>query len=291
MIMQDENRKMNEAIDFFETMLESMPGDRTSLEFLVVAYEQSGQTEKRKDRLIALADTLIHEMDLDNADSIARQLMNNFPSDQGALLAVERVNDALAAKQRGHLEDISYAEGISLEVEGDGSFNVPEPGIEVHAHSRAALSAEMDLVWMLKDKDLVPKNICEELIHCLSDFPVSERPQLISALSFLEDQHPERTDSVMSELQKMSNMPAVPLELFNIENVLPSGISTAYMIIHGIVPFATMADEFLIAVLNPMDTNLQGEIRSRLGTGCHFFMSHPRITQDVLSKRFETQVS
>jgi len=35
--------KLGEAVEFFEKMLETMPGDRTSLEFLSVAYEQMGQ--------------------------------------------------------------------------------------------------------------------------------------------------------------------------------------------------------------------------------------------------------
>lgn len=289
--MQDNNRKMSEAIEFFETMLESMPGDRTSLEFLVVAYEHSGQAEKRRKCLIELADSLISEKALDDADNIARQLLNNFSSDRDAMLAVKRVNEAVAAEEEGgFVKQPAYSEASSLAVEGDGSLSVPDPGIEVHAHSRAALSAEMDLVWMLKDKEIVPREICEELIRALSEFPVSERPQLISALSFLDDQHPEWTDAVMCELQKMSNMPAVPLEFFNTEDILPSGVTTSYMIIRGIVPFAAMDNEFLIAVINPMDVKLQKEVCSMLGTGCHFFMSHPRVTLDVLSKRFEIQV-
>jgi hypothetical protein len=288
--MQDNNRKMSEAIEFFETMLDSMPGDRTSLEFLVVAYEQTGQSDKRRKCLIELADTLINEKAFDDADSIGRQLMNNFSSDRDAMLAAKRVNEVVAANQKKSSVKSAYAAdtgSASLAIEGDGSFNVPEPGIEVHAHSRAALSAEMDLVWMLKDKEILPREICEELIRALSEFPVNERPQLISALSFLDDQHPEWTDIVMCELQKMSNMPAVPLELFDTENILPSGISTPYMIIRGIVPFAALDNEFLIAILNPLDATLQKDICSRLGTTCHFFLSHPRVSLNVLSKRFD----
>ena len=290
--MQNGNQKMSEAIEFFETMLESMPGDRTSLEFLAVAYEQTGQSEKRRKCLIELTDTLISENALDDADSIARQLLNNYSSDRDAMLAVKRVNEAVAAKEEGDSEKSDYtSEASSLEIEGDGSLSVPDPGIEVHAHSRAALSAEMDLVWMLKDKEILPLDICEELICALTEFPVSERPQLISALSFLDDKHPEWIDAVMCELQKMTEMPAVPLELFNTDDILPSGISASYMLIRGVVPFAAMDNEYLIAILNPLDKALHKDITSRLGTTCHFFLSHPRVSLDVLSNKFETKRS
>ncbi len=53
--MADVDPKMAEAIAFFEQMLQTMPGDRTSLEFLSVAYEQTGQSEKQRECLIQLS--------------------------------------------------------------------------------------------------------------------------------------------------------------------------------------------------------------------------------------------
>lgn len=284
--MQENDQKVNEAIGFFETMLESMPGDRTSLEFLVVAYEQTGDLEKRRKCLISLIDTLINEKAFSDAQSIAAQL-KAFPGDSEALEAVERLNAAVAKRDSEQNPSRRGFDSGSLEMGVDGSLNVPDPGIEVHAYSRAALSAEMDLVWRLKDKKILPLDICEELINALSEFPVSERPQLISALSFLNDRHPEWTDRVMYELQKISKMPAIPLELFSTNDILPSGITTAYMIIRGLVPFARMADEYLIGIMNPLDKALQSDVRSRLGTGCHFFLCHPGTCQQVLESRFE----
>jgi hypothetical protein len=169
----------------------------------------------------------------------------------------------------------------------DGTFRVPDPGIEIHAVSRAALSAEMDLVWMLKDREIVPREICEEIIRTLSDFPVTERPQLISALSLLDDQHPEWTDRVMYELQKMSKMPAIPLELFNCRDIMLAGLSSSYVVVRGVIPFAKMADEYLVGILNPLDKSIQKEVCSRFGTDCHFFLSHPRTCQAVLDSLFE----
>ena len=282
--MEQNNEKVVEAIEFFETMLESMPCDRTSLEFLSVAYEQVGQPQKRRKCLIELADALINEKDFADAQTLAERLLE-FSEHSDAVAAVERLNTAMVEAEGS--ESVRDHKSSDLEMELDGSYNVPDPGIEIHATSRAALSAEMDLVWTLKDKEVLPREICEGMIRNLSEFPVSERPQLIAALSLLDDQHPEWTDRVMCELQKMSKMPAIPLELFNYKNVMFTGISSSYIRIRGVIPFAKMADEYLVGILNPLDKTLQQDVARRSGSACHFFLIHPRTCQKVLDTFFE----
>ncbi len=280
------SQKITEAIQFFEAMLESMPGDKTSLEFLVVAYEQVGECAKRRRCLIELADTLVAEQDFANAQTIASQLLV-YGDDRETMAAIQRVNEAVASQENPRLSN----EAGRGDPDEDGSFIVPEPGIEVHAFSRAALSAEMDLVWTLKDKAALPSEICEKLISALSEFPVNDRPQLISALSLLDDLHPEWTDKVLCELLKLSRVPLIPLELFDCKALRCSGVSPAYITVRGVVPFAKMADDYLVAVLNPLDKKLRREIRARLDADCHFFLCHPRTGQEVLFSLFDAAPS
>lgn len=284
--MKEKDPKITEAIEFFETILESMPGDRTSLEFLAVAYDQVGAMDKRRRCLVDLVDALLADRDFEKVKVITTHLMA-FPDDKDARAAVTRAERALAqerfdASQRAqpHYDD------SPLEAEGDGSLNIPDPVIEVHAYSRAALAAAMDLVWLFKDKEIVPKEICEELIHELSDFPVGDTPQLISAMAFLDNKYPECTEKVMCELQRLCNMPAIPLELFDYEGLVLSGITAAYVHVRGVVPFAKMADDYLVGVMNPLDTALQADITARMGATCHFFLSHPAACQQVLASKF-----
>ena len=51
--------KLEEGIAYFEKMLKVMPEDRTTLEFLCVAYEQTGEEEKRRKALVSLAGLLV----------------------------------------------------------------------------------------------------------------------------------------------------------------------------------------------------------------------------------------
>ena len=72
------NTKLLEGIAYFEKMLKVMPGDRTTLEFLSVAYEQLGDAEKQRTALIQLAEALLREKDYDAAEAIGERL-GGFP--------------------------------------------------------------------------------------------------------------------------------------------------------------------------------------------------------------------
>ena len=71
-----DNSKLLEGIAYFEKMLKVMPGDRTTLEFLSVAYEQLGDAEKQRISLIQLGEALLREKDLEAAGAIGERLAN-----------------------------------------------------------------------------------------------------------------------------------------------------------------------------------------------------------------------
>ena len=56
------NTKLLEGIAYFEKMLKVMPGDRTTLEFLSVAYEQLGDVERSRAELLKLITELTKQM-------------------------------------------------------------------------------------------------------------------------------------------------------------------------------------------------------------------------------------
>jgi len=290
--MEKSEQKISEAIEFFETMLESMPGDRTSLECLVVAYEQIGAQDKRRECLIELANTLIKEQAFADARGIIEEL-KQFPDDDTARATIQLVRDAIEQADPGDvgINASSTHFDNTLELSSDGSFNFFDPAIEIHSCSRATLSAEMDLVWAIRDKEILPREICEKLIQTLTEFPLNERPQLISALALLDDQHPEWSDKVIEELIKISHVPAVPLEYYDWRNVMFTGLSSQYIIIRGVIPFANMANEYLVAILNPLDKALQQDVSKRLGSKCHFFLAHPRTCQQMLDSMLEADIS
>ncbi len=283
--MADPDAKLIEAISFFEQILQTMPGDRTSLEFLVVAYEQTGQVEKRRDCLVKLADTLLNEKDYDNAQVIAGYLSayTDYPPARAAVQKVASVvqGEILRGQYRS---DVSGASGLSVDHEPAFAPAFQDVGLEVQALSRAASAAEMDLVWLWKEREFLPKDVCMDVLHVLTDRPVTDVPALISALALLDEQRPELTDALMEQMQRESRMPPIPIELFDVQPAAAAVLAPVYVHVRGVLPFALMGDNALVAVLNPLNRALQEETVARAARPCHFFMAHPRTWQQMAAK-------
>jgi len=282
--MSEPDAKMTEAIAFFEKMLQTMPEDRTSLEFLSVAYEQTGQTEKQRDCLIRLADCLLHEKDFDNAQSIALRL-SAFTDYAPATAAVDRVAEQVQqqlveeAQKKKSEADVLKTQAEAL---ASGPFN--DPSLEIHSLSRAASAAEMELVWYWKEHDFLGKEMCMDILHILTEGRVSDQPLLVSAFALLDEQHPELTEKVMEQMQRASEMPPIPLELFDAQPAAVKLLSSVYIHVRGALPFAVFGGEVLVAVLNPLNKPFLDEISARIGKPCHFFLAHPKVWQEVTQK-------
>lgn len=280
--MAQVDSKMTEAIAFFEGMLQTMPKDRTALEFLAVAYEQTKQNDKRRDVLIRLVDVLLMENDYRNAKAIAERL-KVFHDHMPAMLAVERV--AAMTELEDDNESPSQA-GISS---SQGAvFRPKKPSKEwptdVHSISHTTASAEMDLVWYWHDHDFIPKELCMDIMNALTERPVTDTPLLISALAILDEQHPEYTDPVMEKMQRSTNMPAIPIELFEPTPAALQILPRVFCHVKGVLPFTLMGNELLVSLLNPMNEELKLEIQDRTGRVCHFFLVHPKSWQLVFEK-------
>ncbi len=273
--------KMIEAIAFFEEMIQTMPKDRTALEFLAVAYEQTKQKDKRRDVLVRLVDVLLMENDYQNAKAIAEHL-KAFPDFMPAMLAIERVA-ALA-----ELEHIADTMPVRVSPSQETAFTPAKPTKEwpadVHSISHAAASAEMDLVWFWHDNDYLPKDLCMDIMNALTERPVTDTPLLVSALAILEDHHPEYTDLVMEKMQRACNIPPIPVELFEPTPAALQTVTSLFCTVKGVLPFSLMGNELLVALLNPMNEELRLEISDRSGRICHFFLAHPKSWQHLFSK-------
>ncbi len=281
--MSEPDQKIKEAIEFFEQMLLSMPGDRTSLEFLAVAYEQTGQAEKRRDCLVSLAATLLNEKDYDNAQIIAGHL-SAFPDYPPAQAVVKRVFEEVQGQiLMGQFRKDVEGMGVVAPAEA-AEGGRQDAGLAVHALSRSASAAEMDLVWMWKEREYLPKEMCMDVLHVLTDRPVTDTPMLISALALLDEQHPEMTDALMGSMQKDSEMPALPIEQFEATPAARKILPAVFTQVKGVVAFALMADEALVALMNPFNKALHEEIEALAGRHCHFFLAHPRALAPAVEK-------
>ena len=280
--MAETDPKLAEAIAFFEQMLQTMPDDRTSLEFLVVAYEQVGAHEKRRDCLVRLAETLLHERDFEKAQAIAARL-SAFPGDPAAIAAADRILQSIQGQiltERPVAEKLWKSRVAPVAASGP-AVQPRDSGLEIHALSRSASAAEMELVWLWKEREFLPKDVCMQVLDVLTERPVSDVPFLISAFALLDELHPELTDGLLERMQRASEMPPVPLELFELPPEVFRIFDPNFVHVKGVLPFGLLAEEPLVALLNPLHPALQEETEARAGKVCHFFLAHPRVWRQV----------
>lgn len=295
---KQDDPKLLEAIDFFEKMLETMPGDRTGLEFLSVAYEQIGARDKQIRTLIALCDTLLKEGDAESASAIAAKLKSftDIPAATRAAIVVERI---LAKKES--MSSISAGDMLL----SDDLFIVEQEQPRKSRHARPqgaaagsvqawiseAARAEVDIVWKWKEEGLIPQQVYSELLHAFVDLPATDYPLLISALGLLEEQHPQYSNAAFESMQRLCKLPTVPLELFDVANDALEALPIDYIKVKGVLPFAFMSDELLVGVMNGTKQKLLSEVSELTGCTCHFFLIHPRAWHSVAKSLFESAVT
>ena len=283
--MPQDDAKLKEAISFFEQMLQTIPDDRTSLEFLAAAYEKSKEHEKRLPILLRLSAVLLKEKDYDKAGQTAEAL-SSYPNDPAARQAVMRVAEVVQGqllKTQFHRE---IQEGIAgAPIPGlSNSAAVGDSALDVQAFSRSAAAIEMDLVWLWKERGWLAPEKCTEALRVLTERPISDIPVLISALAWVYQTYPADTERLMASMQETCNIPSIPLERMERSQEAAELLPPAFVQIKGAMPFAIMAGEALIAILNPLSQPLQDEIRDRAKCPCHFYFAHPKAWLEMTQK-------
>lgn len=284
---QNADPKLLEAIDFFEKMLQTMPGDRTGLEFLSVAYEQTGDRDKQINALIKLSETLLKEGDMEHAAMIAEKL-RSFPDSSEASVAARVVEQIVAKGSLAANAQAVYPNDLFIDDSQKPAEPVAPPARPsggLPAWTSDAAKAEMEVVWQWKDGNILPKDVCMDMLHVFMDHPVVvSEPSLVSALGLLQERHPELADVGFESMQKRSKMPPLPLELFEISPDALRMLPSDYLIIKGVLPFGFIAQEMLVCVMNGVDAALRQEIEAMSGRTCHFFLMHPRTWFDIAPK-------
>ena len=83
--------RLREGVAYFEQMLKVMPDDRTTLEFLAVAYPQMGELDKAVGAVASLARVLLKEGDIESATALLGKVKPAYESDPLVLTQIAAV--------------------------------------------------------------------------------------------------------------------------------------------------------------------------------------------------------
>ena len=248
---------------YLEEMLELMPDDRTTLEFLVVAYEQLKETEKSNKSVISLTKLLLKQGDYAAAEGLLPRL-EAIDTDEAKILALK------VHRLTAPLPELKPEEPKLL---------TPEELAE--EETREAIAAESALIELLKSNGVIPdEDEASRLRDQLDASAAGGGVFLISALAILEKENLELCEKCMAFLADRFATPPVPIAPFERKADLTDRFPADLLRIHGAVPFAKIGDTALVALLNPADERL----RSRLSESmtCRFYLTMPSAAESWL---------
>jgi hypothetical protein len=265
-----DSRQIEEAIVLFEGILQASPEDQVALEALSLAYEQTGNHPLARATLIRLAHVIVGKQAYEAAAAVITRLKPLAEDDFDALEALR----SLEALEGG-------ARAVAVSSPSDTAKPILRSGVALR---RQVLRREMDLAWNLLEANELTQEEYASVVEDLSRLTTSERHVTISLLHILSDRDFLGIDRVLHHLVQASQTPFLALESFTPQPVELGELSLEYLLRLGALPFAEMQGEPLVALLNPLDRALQGEIGALLGRTCHFYLVKAEAFDAAVSK-------
>ena len=263
------DKRLLEGVAYFEQMLQLMPEDRTTLEFLVVAYGQLGRKEDEQKMLVSLAKILVKERDMAALEGLLPRL-------EECENAEARV---LALKVR-----TMVAPAPDLTPETPREMTEAE---RVVMASRAAVRGELALVESLLADAIISEDDAKNLREHIQATPMDGRAFLVSALQILEKENLPLAEKCVAHLADTCGAPPIPLSSFEPPKDLVSKFSDVTMCVRGVVPFATLGNFALVAMLNPADEALRAEFTSVMP--CRFYLADAAAVESTLGNLFSEE--
>jgi hypothetical protein len=252
--------RLKEGVAYFEEMLRVMPDDRTTLEFLSVAYPQLGESEKAEATLAALARALLKEGDLESASALLPRLESCELAEAKAMAVKIR---AASAPRPDLSPEAASPSGAGGSLGGS---------IAAACASEAALAEDLD-----------DATIAEHI----RQLPDNGSPMLVSALATLAHEHPETCERAIAGLADKYGMPPVPLSAFDPDPALVSKLPAEIVRVRGVVPFAKLGATTLVAFLSPQDAALRRAVSGAFAPNqVRFFLADPLAVETALARLF-----
>ena len=242
--------RLKEGVAYFEQMLKVMPDDRTTLEFLAVAYPQMGELDKAEGAVASLARVLLKEGDIESATALLPRLEECEAAVAKAM--VLKVRAAISPRP-----DLTPEEPSPVGLVGSA------------AESESKLAEELGEGATAEQLRATPDN---------------GRLLLVSALSSLEKEKPDACEKAIAALADKYDTPPVPLDAFEPDKALLKKLPEELVRVRGIVPFARLGDLALVVTLSPHDAHLRKAVSDALDGKVQFYLAEPRLVEAALQK-------
>jgi F0F1-type ATP synthase delta subunit len=248
------------AISAFEKILEAVPTDRLAIETLADAYDKLGDVPKTIGYLLKLVEVVVHENDTLAAPAIIEKL-RAFNREETA-----RARNRLQAM----LDKEKNARAAQAEKAAPGAA-APAPAAP-GVRKAADITREVALAWELLQSGRFNQADYSMVVQDLSENSTKRVDVPVSVLHALSDRQFKGLEKVVAHLSKMSGAPILPLSSFELNRDAFMLLPMDFLTRRGAICFDVMGSDALVAVLNPVDKDLQEDVQRLLKRRCHFYL-------------------
>ena len=256
------------AISAFEQILEAMPEDRLALETLQEAYEKIGDQAQALNYLVRLAKVMLQEGDTAGALGLQQKLTSlggKDPAAQEILETLQQLQGSTATAADGPA-------AAAVETRGKAPAR------------RLDISNEMSLAWELAQAGEITQDEYTEVVHDLTENSTKALNSPVTVLHVLEDRQYKNRERIHAYLAKLSGTPLITLSSFDLQPAAFNMIPMDIMARQGAIAFDQMAQDLLVAILNPFNKDLQENIKAVTGRECHFYLVSAADFETALEK-------
>ena len=286
-----QTQDFSEGITFFERLLQLRPGDLASLLYLVLAYDLAGQTELRNRHLPDLAAALLRQREADQAERVLSLLPEERLADPALQMLLKRaeVIRGLEAYRQQALHQAENASAPGSTSTRAGFASDPGrvgPELEAESLAEQCVRHELQCVDWLSEHRLIQEAMADEVRKRLVALREAGHQETISALRLIEEVDGAQLESCLVGLIQHFEVPPVPVERFKAEGEALEAMGEAEVRVRGVLPFATMAGNLLVATLNPVSSEGLEALTARLARPCRFYLMRPSAFRAACEKRY-----
>jgi hypothetical protein len=270
-VSQTPDRKaLSDSVNIYEQILKKMPSDIYSIEELIDLYEQMGDDEKvtaYKSRLgqIERGEELTPIQAATDSTSdpkvISVKQSSKVSNRKVSLKARPQISDPVPPSWRRknqELDQIKLTKALS-----DLVFTM-----------QYSMKSQVDLMISLYDVGIISHAQFSKVMYRLAEHKFSRDPQKPEmVMHMLEACEGVDLEKVYYFLSKKSNLPYIDLSVMMLNAKLFELFPVTLVYNHGIVIFKRLGNEYCVAVLNPINTELMQHTVDLLGENVHFFLT------------------
>ena len=262
---KEEPEQLEQVVETLEQILEVMPEDYFTLHTLYETFIKLEQPEKAFEYLARLSDFSTRSKNEEGVSFVLQQyeaLGDLGPEVEGRKAQLRALKAELAG------------ESVDIVLEGAGEAPVTAQNLE----------AEMALAWDLYQEEQLTQEEYSNVLHDLTEMSSRVVDVPVSVLHVLHDRQFSRFERLMTYLCNKSGVPIIALSSYEENEELLEALSLDFLTQRGVLPFAAIGDDLLVAVLNPFDKALLREAEQAAEKRCHAYLVSPdeydrRLTQ------------